>query len=75
MLHICLSLRIQAGAVSDQTPLAKHVTTTDPPCETSNRNPGLQEYVAVLPSVVESKDTSPLGSGPSGSPQSIAVMK
>ena len=42
-LQICLYLRLQAGAVSDQTPLAKHVTTTDPPCETSTRNPGLQE--------------------------------
>ena len=61
--------------MSDQSPLDKHVTTTDPPCETSIRNPGLQEYVAVLPSVVESKDTSPLGSGASGSPQSTATMK
>ena len=36
-------LHAQAGTVSDQTPLAKHVTTTDPPCETSNKYPKSQE--------------------------------
>ena len=40
---IILFLHVQAGAVSDQTPLAKHVTTTDPPCETSNKYPKSQE--------------------------------
>lgn len=45
-------LRMQAGAVSDHSPLAWHVTTSDPPCVISKRYPTLHEYVAMLLKIV-----------------------
>ena len=52
----CSDLRTQVGSLADHWPLARHTRFLAP----SNRNPGLQMYVARAPGVVPMRNTCPL---------------